>query len=137
MTKTQPLSDLQRAILRLAIANHNTPIRARDDSGGTDVTYAEVLISHYNFPRTCSCPRDDIREYGGQKFSMKQIGEKRYRAAMAAVSRAFLRLESRGLIERNRGAFRLWSGGVITEAGKIAANTLGNLPQVLTTVGAE
>jgi hypothetical protein len=59
--------------------------------------------------------------YGGlshQYFSKREIGEKRYRSVMAAISRATRRLEQRGLIQEWRWAWHCGIGLKLTAKGR-------------------
>ena len=134
------LSGLQKCILRLALENRVAPVQDSPASplvealiaDGTatrpaiNVYTCEVLVVHFGFPvrmkswRRGSAvdDRDAVRKYHtGRRFDPNVIGRKRYAAAQAAVSRAFTRLQGRGLLIRSRGAFARWSGGQLTEKG--------------------
>ena len=95
------LSALQRTALRMALdgSREEAPRCAH-------TTNAEVIKACYGFPRRPGRPD------GIPRFSRAGIGEQRYNAAVAAVSRALARLESRGLVERWRGCVTLTDAGV-------------------------
>jgi hypothetical protein len=104
----QGLSKLQRAILKLAIAN------VRHDAGQNHaVSRREVLEAYYGFRpvRLGRCRSSPV-------FSRGQIGLSRYRAAQVSLSKAVKRLAARGLLNQSP------KGLVLTEAGVIAARQL-------------
>jgi hypothetical protein len=118
--------------------------------------YADVLHHYYGFPprrplryekitrRTkyingYSSPDNDASSWedGGtlrfvrsQKFQSETIGERRYHAAHAALSRACRRLEARGLVTWLRGTFSHWAGVEITDKGResLSVNLAVNVP---------
>jgi hypothetical protein len=55
---------------------------------------------------------------GGQKFRPRDIGVRRYRSALASLSRACRRLQSRGLVELICGGYSHWAGVEITAKGR-------------------
>jgi hypothetical protein len=138
------LSDLQKTILRVALMNRQAS--EKDDARGhiasylglpkrdpMDIRYAEILVVHFKFPikRTWKHDEADLSDHevakksaGGKKFNKQRIGEKRYASALAALSRAFLRLQARGLIECFSGTFARWSGGQLTDQGIEVASSL-------------
>jgi hypothetical protein len=94
---------------------------------GADVYFAEVLVEYYGW--TPSSPyalkdRDGRRVPGGKKFIPEEIGDNTYHTAHAAVSRAALRLEQRGLVTRMCGAYAKWAGVNLTPAGISIAKQL-------------
>jgi hypothetical protein len=114
------LSELQKAILVMAYKNHiyGTPRWIVDESPyGADLFAPQVLSEFYGWPSVCT----RIRKRG-PNFDRQRIGEARYNSNRAAVSRAFKRLEARGLSIRHRGLY--WSGITLTEEGKIVASKL-------------
>ena len=110
------LSKLQTTILVTALANRE----ARSDGRHVDVYYDEVLIAFYGWPARLVWGR----RANGQHFNVAEIGKRKYDAGNAALSRAMIRLEHRGLITRHRGAYAGWSGAKLTEAGKAVAHRL-------------
>src|SRR5829696_2030416 len=98
------LSPLQRTILEMAYEN------AGRRAPQTDVLYAEVLTEYFGW--------DNPSGRWSNAFSPKSIGENAYNSGKVSVSRAFTRLEQRGLIEKNR-SMRAggWHGAIITERG--------------------
>jgi len=96
------LSELQKAILRLAYRN-----RQVRDERSVDLFYPEVLHEHFGWPiaRTHSWrPEKGERPCGYDRyFSMREIGEAKYRKTQVSLSRAVSRLERRGLVESGWG----------------------------------
>lgn len=99
------LSDLQKSILIQAYKKLEQ-IGAYVDGKYYGMLFtAEVLAEYYGFEMQILYWQDgepvlkDI-DIGSQNFSKEQIGSKRYNSANAAVSKAFQRLEARGLITR-------------------------------------
>lgn len=114
------LSALQRGILALALANREAGGGAyvRSDDGrqcGADVQTRTVLEVVYGWRPV----RRVKHEYGAQAFDIRQPG---YGAARAAVSRAFARLEARGLVVRMVGTH--WAGVNLTADGEDVAREL-------------
>lgn len=72
--------------------------------GSVDLYYAEVLYEYFGFDvrNRYWSPERGERPTWGQNFSMQSIGERRYRSAQSSLSRAVVRLEDRGLVERRR-----------------------------------
>lgn len=110
------ISPLQRTILVIADRNKRNGTGAESESKGGDVLYWEVLVEHFGWT-----PKHRDR-YGVLKFSPAEIGEARYNAALASVSRAMWRLGQRGLLTCKQG--RAWSGGDLTPLGQELASTL-------------
>jgi CRP-like cAMP-binding protein len=111
------LSELQKTILMLAHENRERGMGAQHllDGGqiGTDVKYPDVLEAYFGW-------EPDWRSRSSQyfDFSKVDIGEKAYRSARASLSRAFSRLEARGLIVRTHGVMAAsWTGADLTEKG--------------------
>ncbi len=124
------LSDLQKLILRLALDNRRQQELLPQEHYSADVRYAEVLVVYFGFPVTgiyITSKGTDLERAnssaGCQKFSKEKIGKERYAAEQAALSRAFSRLQQRGLVTWVCGAIARWSGGKLTEAGRAAAET--------------
>ena len=116
------LSELQKAVLRLACENRERGqggrVLADGSQIGTDVTYPQVLAGYFGWEAAGSRSRF-------YQFSKKEIGEKRYRSAMASLSRAFGRLEARGLIERTHSLMAAgWTGADLTDEGREVARRL-------------
>lgn len=127
------LSILQKWMLERALENRRA--EGRDaNSNGADLYYREVLGGFYEFPFSVyrsfqGSPQEFLRGKGepallpgDQVFDPGRIGRGRYDAAQAAVSRAALRLQSRGLVECKKGAISHWAGINLTES-RIAAVT--------------
>jgi hypothetical protein len=133
MNAVKKLSRLQKQILLLALENKLREGRAfpEEEDGGADVYYAEILATVYGFPPTGPLRQGydpaGRRLAGGWKFSPGEIGQARYNAAQAAVSRAMLRLHSRGLAVCVWGAISHWSGCSLTSAGLEAAKTVKSI----------
>jgi hypothetical protein len=111
------LSELQQSILRLAYRNRLERLdRIAESEPGSheyrvytqgvhsvDLYYAEVLREHFGWDvRGWWDPEREPRPKRGQNFSMREIGERRYRSAQTSLSRAVVRLETRGLVERRQ-----------------------------------
>ncbi len=116
------MSELQKTILRLAHENRARGEGARvfaDYQEGTDVTYPQVLTAYFGWEKA---GRRRMLYY---QFSKKEIGEKSYRSAMASLSRAFGRLEARGLIVRTHSMMAAgWTGADLTDEGREVARRL-------------
>jgi hypothetical protein len=122
------LSDLQKTILRLALANRE----AEGDPCWYDVGYVEVLATHFGFePRWPLRRRDGKRELFGHPFSKAAIGADRYDAAHATLARAVRRLEARGLamgvldVEFRQAGVNLTAEGVAV-ARELSANSVSH-----------
>jgi hypothetical protein len=93
------LSDLQRSILSLALANREAEGRHLL-SEGIDLSRKEILAGYFRWEPNRPIlgtlangkPR---RDYSGHHFSLEAIGVKRYRSAQVAVTRAMGRRISR------------------------------------------
>lgn len=130
------LSELQRAILGMALANRQAEGRDGKAHSGADVTHAEVLASVYGWtPDKSDLRYSDSysvkehagkRRYGGHKFRKSVFCPGEYNAARASVSRAFKRLEERGLLDRVNGVFAWWAGGNLTQPGADVATLQGD-----------
>jgi hypothetical protein len=107
------LSKLQRFILEKA---------ARQPR----VYYAEILAEFFGWKSSSRLPfwkriwdrtaDGNLASPGMQRFSPKEIGVRRYRAAQASLSRACTRLEARQLV--TLGARSHWSVVEITDKGR-------------------
>jgi hypothetical protein len=126
------LSELQRSILRLALHNRKAeglgPTVKPGSPEGMDVYKWEVLESAYGFGehrkldwkgrfaaevRWTGSGFEAGRNVGfGQLYSRSAMGPGRYHAAHAAVSKAFRRLEARGLAEWPVFGLKLTAKGV-------------------------
>lgn len=105
------LSKLQKTILALA-----AEAREQRHGNGVDVYYSQILAEAFGFPHKCDrYPHVPCRWVGGQHFSRTEIGERRYDAAAASVSRAVRRLEQRGLVTVYVGRSCRWSGVALTD----------------------
>jgi len=111
------LSELQKSILRLAYHNRlerleriakktdpgsHEPLVLTRGVGPPDLYYAEVLREHFGWEVRSLWwrPERGQRPSRGQNFEMKEIGERRYHSVQSSLSRAVVRLEERGLVER-------------------------------------
>lgn len=102
------LSDLQKAVLRRAGDQHDRRVDSRRAGGPQipDASYFEVLADAYGWePWTW-------HNFGGQHFSLVQIGESPYRNAVSALARACARFEARGLVRRVSWGVMLTEKGV-------------------------
>jgi hypothetical protein len=124
------LSRLQKQILLMALANRTKESRT-DEGGGADLYYSEILATVYGFKPTRPLRYGDHygehagqRIPGGQKFDRQAIGPARYNRAQAAISRAMLRLHSRGLVICSYGVRSRWSGCSLTPAGLAISQTV-------------
>jgi hypothetical protein len=99
------LSQLQRFVLT----------RANDGSG---VYLAEILELYFGWQPV----RPELREQnasGSRRFSRKQIGSKKYREVLTALSRSCRRLEQRGYVKRIAAGPSRGAGVQVTDLGKI------------------
>jgi hypothetical protein len=120
------LSGLQSTILRLAWEGRQLPSKGSEDL--VDVYTSEIFAVAY-LHEDCSAEERRRRfGAGGQRFSMRAIGEKKYRSAKAAISRAIGRLEQRGLVRVYEGAASRWTGVALTEVAMGVVNTGARLP---------
>jgi protein-disulfide isomerase-like protein with CxxC motif len=114
------LSPLQKRILELAYKNrmdyNDGKIKHSPGVDFTDLNYKDVMTDYYGFKQNGA--------HYGQVFSMAEIGEKRYRAANVAISRAVTRLGKRGLVIPMCGACARWSGCNLTDEGLELAKTI-------------
>lgn len=122
-----PLSELQKTILRLAFANLS--------NGRAAVSYAEVFREYWGWEATGkrssgaygeSPKTSQAREYGSALFSKQLVGVKAYAAAMAALSRACVRLQERGLVVRRTNATGHGKELVLTDEGMIISEAVHN-----------
>jgi hypothetical protein len=116
MITVSKLSKLQRFILAAALRNRTREVRSHD-SNGADLYYAEIMVGHFGFE-----PTTDPRGDHGQHFDLAAIGKRRYAAASAAISRAALRLGTRGLVRCLKGTVSRWSGLSLTSEGSALAS---------------
>jgi hypothetical protein len=116
------MSELQKTILRRALSNKTR--EQRDGSNGADVYGAEIAADHFGWVLPPHYYRDTTRCPGRHNFSKQEIGERRYSSVLAAICRAILRLEERGLGYKVRGAASQWTGLTLTEEGVQAAEKL-------------
>ena len=102
----------------------------------------EVLIAAFGFgehrrieitgkPAPLRGYADSQRLPYGKFFDRSKIGEERYNTAVVSVSRAFARLQERGLVERTYGGYQ-WMGIQLTTEGlevakSLSANTHDNV----------
>jgi hypothetical protein len=129
------LSELQKAILRLAYRN-----RQEREEWSVDLFHAEVLHEHFGWPIARHRRwRPEVGERPlpmDRYFSMREIGEARYRKTQASLSRAVSRLERRGLVERFHAAG--WTGygcavlDLTDEGVRVAEHLLVNTPGAVT-----
>ena len=102
------LSDLQKAILLLAVTKAGQPTPAGVDRW-------EILAAHYGWhavPRTA--------RYTTLRFNRTAVGLNKYLARQVAVTRALQRLRRRGLIK----PFPSARGITVTDAGAALARVL-------------
>lgn len=126
------LSELQKSILRIAYRNHQAGPMTHGGISKTHAYYAEVLHEHFGFPierRSYIDKNATDSMYlrsnpASHTFDLHAIGESRYRAAQAALSRAVKRLSERGLVEWMQGEAARWSGVNLTKAGMAEAEKL-------------
>jgi len=117
------LSLLQKWILVHALENRQKEL-SRELSAGVDLYYKEILAGFFKFPikKKCGYGSTDPREpHANQLFSMHEIDKKKYRSAMATLSRSVSRLQEKGLIQLMQGTTRL-SGVALTEKGMLLAS---------------
>lgn len=129
------LSPLQKDILAIALDNLAERLANNWCAEIPDVFYAEVLHLHFGWPFACTRTNRhaynkgnaEVLHYahyeapGSWVFSKEQIGDKKYNADMAALSRSMPRLEKRGLVECLTGKS---AGALLTDAGIDAALTM-------------
>ncbi len=60
----------------------------------------------------------NLRNPNSQYFTLKELGEKKYRLVRSSLSRSIARLEARGLVTIIRGMYSPWAAAEITEAGR-------------------
>jgi hypothetical protein len=118
------LSDLQRGILRLALARHEQYADREDRSGGpprpADVYAHDVLHHLYGWPAS----RTGRLYYGRvHHFSSAEIGRTRYGSDRTAVARALARAAQRGLLE-HAPSYTGAAGWNLTPAGLAYARGL-------------
>lgn len=114
------LSELQATILFMAQENV-TREGERQPNHGADVYLREVLAQVYGLGGRLEARAD---------FGKRYTGDKPTRVARSAVSRAFRRLEERGLVCRMFG--RYWAGVNLTETGRewLSVNRRATYPPV-------
>lgn len=110
------LSTLQRAILSFASHRRAFPGPLSD---GVDAYYSEILANLFGWTDSRG---PSALNGAGKRFDPSSIDRGEYRAVRNALSRACLRLESRGLVEIRRGGSQRWSGVRITDTGLRIAN---------------
>lgn len=114
------LSDLQKTILRLALANRDKDLD--DETHGADVYHWEILAEYFGW-------KEFLDEYrlGSHsiyvRFPKEQIEESRYRGARVSLTRALDRLQTRGLLTRVTGMHFRWMGANLTPKGIEIAKT--------------
>ncbi len=121
------LSDLQKKLLTMAYER-----RHQSDKCDIDLFTHEALSELYDFEdwkaewymQTWQHQEGRGLARGGHHFDVQSIGKNRYSAAHAAVSRAFKRLEQRGLVTRYYGAYSQWTGIKLTDGGLHVAKLL-------------
>ena len=113
MTGPKKLSSLQKQILILALPNKAREDRPYDSTSGADVSYTEILASVYGF-EPCVDQYFDERHgghAGKRKFgSLFSVPPRKSMRHEPPVSRAMLRLQSRGLMQCMRGGY--WAGRI-------------------------
>ena len=106
------LSDLQKDILRLALRYQNS------------VLTFMVLREHWHWPL-----HKEAAHYEGHWFDPSLISEKPYNTARASLSRAFRRLETRGLVVRQTHGICLTAKGIkIAQAAAQTGRWLSSPP---------
>ena len=90
------------------------------DSCSADLLMAEVKHRYFNLPLKCDY-QSGARAYGHVFPKALLPG---YNAACAATSRAAMRLETRGLVNRVNAAVTWWAGIDLTDAGVAVAKSL-------------
>lgn len=130
----QKLSELHKDILKAAHVNHDRKLKGGDDSGGMDLYDHEALHAVFGLPyrkkgwfKELPDPRT---EPGGEFFSMKDIGENRYKTCKRTAWKAFAELEDLGLCVRFMGSDPDWVGINLTPKGVQAAKELQTRPDV-------
>ncbi len=88
------LSPLQQTILRLAYQNRVAEYGSTEKPLPPNVVYAQILAEYYGW---VSQHGDVRRHHSGNHYNRVDIDPRQYNAACAAVARAALRLEQRGL----------------------------------------
>ena len=93
--------------------------------------YAELLKSLFGWEpvRHAFTYKEDEFQPGSQRFSKKEIGEKRYCSNMASLSRACVRLERRGLVNILAATISHWSAVKITDAGRLMVDPRASIPE--------
>lgn len=120
-----PVDPIWSAFAKRMMAN----IQARIASGEVvpfahpDLYTYEVLSARFGFPIRPGVIFVD-RESNNWNFNTRKIGKKKYASACASVSRAFKRLEERGLAQRIQPKNYNWSGIKLTQAGLELAQQL-------------
>ena len=123
------LSDLQKSILLQAYKKLEQIGRYNDQSITGMLLPSEVLAEFYGWETQIEDSGHEEIYIGSQLFSKEEIGSNRYNSARAAVSKAFQRLEARGLVERvhttqgSHVAIKLLHDG-IEAAKRLLANTV-------------
>jgi hypothetical protein len=124
------LSKLQKKILLLAYENRERgqaegKVANGERVSGADLYSPEILHEHWGWkPRIGACWRPGMRrpDPWERPFSKAEVGERRYRSAVASWSRAAKRLERRGRAVRVRG---FWPGALdLTERGAKIAESI-------------
>jgi hypothetical protein len=111
------LSKLQRYILAEAVTGHRTH-------------YCKILAGFFGWETAWASPARRSPTPGCRNFDPNEIGRKRYRSAVAALSRACRRLEARGLVTCLQGAYSHWSAVEITDKGRewLLVNSVADRP---------
>lgn len=120
------LSRLQRWILYAAYENRASVMC--EPSGApseVDLYYAEVLAGYFGFPWSHWAGRGLREAHGAHIFDREAIGQERYNAAQASLSRAVRRLEARGLVERHMAVYSRWTGVRLLDGVLEAVSKLG------------
>ncbi len=110
----QKLSRLQQSILQMALAGHASGAQGRL----ADLYSGEAILALYVGGRVSydkHAVKQPQRQYGG-------MTPDEYRSAQAAISRAFRRLEERGLVRRVN--YIGGSGVILTDEGQQVAKRL-------------
>jgi hypothetical protein len=114
------LSRLQRQILLLALGNKTREQRGFDVASGADVFYSEILASVFKFPA-----KKNPRLWPSSRiFAPAQIGRRRYRCALATLSRSVLHLHIREVATSAHSKYSTWAGANLTPRGVQVARAL-------------
>jgi hypothetical protein len=106
-------------MLRKALESRQREKR-NSDTCSADLLLSEVKHGYFNLALKCNY-QSGARTYGHVFPKARLPG---YKAACAATSRAAMRLETRGLVNRVNAAVSWWAGIDLTDAGVAVAKSL-------------